>query len=149
MRIEKPTAAVGITVGAALLSACLSGAPVSPPRPKSMPLNAIWMPGPNAPLDRTPRGVWLACWLNQAKSINRCKVADYKGSVQFEEDFLPVAGVAPVPSELLRPQPVGTMELWTWVEKDKRDVPVVRLENGTILVPARDLEVLRGRYSQK
>lgn len=60
-----------------------------------------------------------------------------------------MAGIAAVSNELLRPQPVGTMELWTWVERDKRDVPVVRLENAAILVPARDLGVLRRRYRQK
>jgi hypothetical protein len=148
MYLEKPAFAAGIVVGAALLSACLSGAPMTPARPESMPQNAIWIPGPGAPLDRTPRGVWLACWLDRAKSTNRCKVADYKGNIQFDEDFLPIAGSSPIPSELLHLRQTGTMDLWTWVEKDSREVPIVRLENGVVLVPARDIEVLRKRLSQ-
>jgi hypothetical protein len=47
----------------------------------------------------------------------------------------------------LKPKQIGTMDLWTWIQQDKREVPVVRLENGTVLVPTRDVDVLRSRYS--
>ena len=110
-----------------------------------MPQNSIWVPGPAAPLDLSPRGVWLGCWLGQADNVDHCKVTDYQGNVQFDEQFLPANGAAPVALERLHLKQIGTVELWTWVEEDKRNVPIVPLGDGTILVPARDVGVLRGR----
>jgi len=138
-----------VVAGVALLATCWGAVAAAPPRPKSMPPNAIWVPGPNAPLDRTPRGVWVGCWLDRVKNVNHCRVTDHGGRVEFDEDFVPVVGSGPVKEELLRLRSIGTMELWTWVEEDSRDVPVVRLVDGTILVPARDAEALRGRYAEK
>ncbi|MGH9582130.1 MAG: hypothetical protein ACRD4O_04250 [Bryobacteraceae bacterium] len=74
-------------------------------------------------------------------------MANYKGRIEFDEDFVPVTGSAPIPDAELKAKQIGTMELWTWVEEQKREVPIVRLENGAVLVPQRDIDVLRSRYS--
>jgi hypothetical protein len=47
-------------------------------------------------------------------------VTDYKGNAQFDEDFLPVNGHAPIAHEHLHLKQIGTLELWTWIEEDKR-----------------------------
>lgn len=149
MQGSRIVAVVGTTVLGIL--ACLAGRLVwaahTPSRPKDMPTASIWVPGPNAPLDLSPRGVWVGCWLDKAKNVNRCKVANFKGHVEFEEDFVPVNGGGPLPDAELNPKHIGTMELWTWVDEHKREVPIVRLKNGTILVPERDLAALRSRYA--
>jgi hypothetical protein len=124
----------------------LLSAASDPQRPKNVPKNAKWIPGPPAPLDLSPRGVWLACWVDQSRNVNRCKVTDYKGNTQFDEAYVAVSGRGPVSNDRLHVKPITTMELWTWVKKDHRDVPIVRLEDGTILVPARDIDDLRARY---
>jgi hypothetical protein len=85
--------------------------------------------------------------LDVTRNVDRCKVADYKGRIEFDEEFAPVTGGGPLADTELKPKQTGTMELWTWVEEHKRQVPVVRLENGTVLVPQRDVEFLRSRYS--
>jgi hypothetical protein len=73
-------------------------------------------------------------------------VANYKGDIEFDEDFIAVNGGLPIPDAELKPKQIGTMELWTWVEEHKREVPVVRLENGMTLVPRREVDALRNRY---
>jgi hypothetical protein len=124
----------------------LHWASTTPSRLKGMPRNAIWVPAPPAPLDLFPRGVWLGCWLDRERNVNRCKVTDYAGSSIFDEDFSPVIGPVPIAEEQLQLKEVGTMELWAYPEKDRRGVPIVRLKNGSILVPSRDVAELRARF---
>jgi hypothetical protein len=119
----------------------------TPSRAPVMPEQSMWMPGPRAPLDLSARGVWVGCWLDQARLVDRCRVADYRGNIQFDEESVPLAGSPPVADTNLRLKRVGTMKLWTWVETERRQVPVVRLENGTVLVPTRDARVLQSRFA--
>lgn len=131
----------------ACLGVSLMWAAHTPSKPKDMPATSVWVPGPNAPLDFPPRGVWIGCWLEKTRNVNRCKVADYKGQVEFEEDFVSVTASGSIPDAELKLKQIGTMELWTWVEEHKREVPVIRLQNGTVLVPKRDVDALRIRYT--
>jgi hypothetical protein len=126
-----------------------------PSRPKTLPATAIWIPAPPAPLDFSPRGYWLACWLDVARNVNRCELTGYKGKdvtyfkgdPGFEpEDYSPVTGPNPVPEARLHLQTVSsTMELWTKVGKDV--FLIVHLQDGTVLVPTEDLAQLRQRYA--
>jgi hypothetical protein len=118
----KAVVTLGIGVAAVLgfLGIRLLWAARIPSRPKAMPQTSIWVPGPPAPLDLSLRGVWLGCWLDETKNVNHCKVTDYKGNAQFDEDFLPVNGHAPIAHEHLHLKQIGTLELWTWIEEDKR-----------------------------
>jgi hypothetical protein len=117
-----------------------------PSRPKDLPVAAVWVPAPPAPLDFSPRGYWLACWLNKSQNQDYCKVTDYKGTSDFEGDFSPVAGSNPIPDNDLHLKKVETGSLWAWSEQDQRTVPVVHLDDGTILVPMRNLAELRHLY---
>lgn len=119
----------------------------TPSRPKELSTTAIWIPAPPAPLDFSPRGDWLACWLDATRNVNRCKLTDYKGKPEFEADYSPVAGPNPVPEARLHLKPLSSTELWASVGQEM--VPVALLEDGTVLVPARDLPQLRERYSSK
>ena len=120
----------------------------TPSRPKELPATAIWVPAPPAPLDFSPRGYWLACWLNATHNVNRCKLTDYKGNPTFETDYLPTAGPNPVQEARLHLKPLSsTTELW--VPVGQKMVPVAPLEDRTVLVPAQDLPQLRERYAPK
>jgi hypothetical protein len=135
-------AALGAVVGRIQWAASV------PSRPKELPPTAIWIPAPPAPLDFSPRGYWLACWLDAARNVNRCKLTDYKGNPKFEADYSPTAGLDPVPEARLHLKSVSsTTELWVPVGQEM--VPVARLEDGTVLVPAQDLPQLRERYASK
>jgi hypothetical protein len=139
---------VAIVAALAAVVARLQGAASIPPRPGELPVTAIWIPAPPAPLDFSPRGHWLACWLDAARTVDRCKLTDYKGNPSFEADYSPLAGPGPVPKARLQLRSVSsTMELWTKVDKDV--FLIVHLEDGTVLVPAENLSQLRQSYTSK
>src|ERR1700691_3001322 len=78
-----------------------------PSRPKNLPVAAIWVPAPSAPLDFSPRGYWLACWLDAARNVDRCKLTDYDGTnPKLEADYSPVSGPNPVPETRLHLKPL-------------------------------------------
>jgi hypothetical protein len=114
-----------------------------PSRPKTLPATAVWVPAPPAPLDCAPRGYWLACWLNDDLNQDYCKVTDYSGRIDFEGEFSPVVGSNPIPDSGLH---LKKVEDWAWSEQGQRTVPVVHLDNGTILVPTRNLAEMRRLY---
>lgn len=124
-----------------------------PSRPKTLPATAIWIPAPPAPLDFSPRGYWLACWFDGARNVDRCKLTDYngkesaynKGNPSFEaEDYSPVTGPNPVPEARLHLRSMTSEELWAVAGQEL--VPIARLQDGTVLVPTRNLAELRRLY---
>lgn len=139
--------AVVIAIAIGALGLRLQWANSTPPLPKGMPHAAIWVPAPPAPLDFSPRGYWLACWLDHNRNVNRCKLTDYKGHSNFEEDYSPVGGPNPVPENRLHMKAVDSTNLWAAIGQDF--VPVAHLEDGTILVPTRDVEKFRARNVPK
>lgn len=118
-----------------------------PSRPKTLPATAIWIPAPPAPLDFSPRGYWLACWLDTARNVDRCELTDYKGHPSFEADYSPVTGTNPVPEARLHLKPMTSENLWAPAGQEL--VPVARLQDGTVLVPAQDLSQLSQRFASK
>lgn len=148
MKRRRYEAAIVIVVVAVLgaVAARLQWAASTPSRPKDLPATAIWIPAPPAPLDFSPRGYWLACWLDAARNVDRCKLTDYKGrSPTFEADYSPVTGANPVPEDRLHLRAVGSEDLWAVAGQEL--VPVAHLEDGTVLVPTQDLPQLRQRYA--
>jgi hypothetical protein len=113
----------------------------TPSRPKALPVTAVWYPAPT--VDISPRGYWLACWVDRTRNVNRCKLTDYRGrNPKFEADYSPLYGSGPIPEERLYQKPVSpNTNLWAVAGRDF--VPIVRLKDGTILVPTRDLAEFR------
>jgi hypothetical protein len=138
---------IGIVVALEATIARIQWANSVPSRPKSLPATAIWIPAPPAPLDFSPRGYWLACWLDTTRNVDRCKLADYKGSPSFEADYSPVTGPNPVAEDRLHLRSVNSEELWAPAGQEM--VPIVHLQDGTVLVPAENLTQLRDRYTSK
>ena len=141
---------VGIIAALGAIAARLQWASSAPSRPKKLPATAIWVPAPPAPLDFSPRGYWLACWLDGNRNVNRCELTDYKGRLRLhsEADYSPLIGPNPVPEARLQLQPVSsTGELWTLVDKDV--FLIVHLQDGTVLVPTENLAQLRQSYASK
>jgi hypothetical protein len=148
LRVFKTMLLVVVGFGAITIIAllCIVRLAASPSAPTNMPQSSIWFPAPPSPLDFSPRGVWVACWFDKVRESDHCRLEDAKGHLVFDEDFTPVSTNVPVPDERLHLKKVDTMSLWTWVQRDERNVPVIRLEDGTILVPTRNLADLKGRY---
>lgn len=128
------------------IAARLQWANSVPARPKNLPVTAIWVPAPPAPLDFSPRGYWLACWLDTTRNVDRCEVTDYKGNPSYEADYSPIVGTNPVPEARLHLKPLSsTMDLWQAAGQDT--VPIAQLQDGTVLVPTKNLPQLRKYYA--
>jgi len=153
-----------VGIGIALVIVATLGAVVAriqwansvPSRPKTLPATAIWVPAPPAPLDFSPRGYWLACWLDGARNVDQCELTDYKGKEVtyfkgdsgFEPtDYSPVSGPDPVPEARLHLRSMTSEELWAPAGQGL--VPIAHLQDGTVLVPTADLAQLRQRYAPK
>jgi hypothetical protein len=114
----------------------------TPSRPKSLPVTSTWYPVPPTPLNFSPDGYWLACWVDHTRNVNRCKLTDYKGrNSEFETDYSPLGGSGPVPEDQLRLISGYTTDLFAAAGHDF--VPIARLKDGTILVPTHDLAEFR------
>ncbi len=119
-------------------------ATLTPRRPANMPIGSVWVWAPPAPLDFSPRGYWLGCWLDGSQNVNRCRVTDRNGHVHFEDEYRSLIREMPIPSaELLIRTYKDTSELWAWSKTMHNDVAVVRLANGEILVPFKAYNDLR------
>ena len=106
MRISKP---IGIVIGLVLIIGgpiVLRGWWVShpPALPKNLPADSVWIKGPPAPLFLAPRGAWLGCWFDAQRNADRCRFADYKGVVMFEDDYTSCDDKPPVPVARLKPR---------------------------------------------
>lgn len=116
-----------------------------PSLPEDMPPTSIWVPAPVIPWELSPRGWWLGCWIDRERGTAHCRTTDFIGGIKFEDDYLPANRNTPVNADMLRVVPFhGEMD-WEWVQQEGDVVPIVHLQNGTILVPARDFEELRER----
>jgi hypothetical protein len=115
-----------------------------PKRPSDMPANAVWVEPPPAPFD-SPRGYWLGCWEDQA---TRCRLTDLKGTTLFEDIFRPYGNAAKTVSETdLRLKKLYTTEVLLFL--DGEEVPVVHLEDGTVLIPASKYQAVKERLDKR
>ena len=76
-----------------------------PPKvPRNLRADSVWIKGLSAPLFLAPRGVWLSCWLDTQRNVDRCQFADYKGLVLHEEDYISCNDKPPIPDAALKPR---------------------------------------------
>jgi hypothetical protein len=111
-----------------------------PQRPNGVSANALYMERGVVPfkLSSTP-GDWLDCWLDEQEHVDRCKLTDEKGKLEFQDVFVPYKGQMALQSNLIFDSR-RTGRLWTGsYEKGFRN-PVVYLSNGEILLPRSDYE---------
>jgi hypothetical protein len=94
-----------------------------PNLPRNLRQNSVWIEGPPAPLFLAPRGVWLGCWLDTQRNVDRCQFADYKGVVWEQDDYTTCDNQSPLPDERLRLQTVNQATVRVF------------LQDGTMLIP--------------
>jgi hypothetical protein len=145
--MRKPFA-VGLFIVVALLVSVLLGIRALvwwshsvPTRPASVSADAVWIPGPPVPFELTRRGNWLEC--RTEGLLNRCIVSGADGAKVYDGLFSPKEGAAPVPDERLRYGATNTGDLWTWLNVANRNVPVIRLKDGTVLLPTEGYQELK------
>jgi hypothetical protein len=135
-----------VAVFAGLVFFRLWWASLPPTRPKDMPPDSVWIEAPVAPFDFSPRGYWLGCWLDTLRNLNRCCVTDWRGHVEFQDEYKALSGSEPVPQTDLRLRLVDTAQLSTWSDSYQAMVPIALLTDGQILVPTKAYDELRRRF---
>jgi len=107
----------------------------TPSVPKGWPQGSVWIWAPPAPLDWSPRGAFVGCWLDQQSDVNRCQFTDYQGKIADVADFTTCDSRSPLSDWQLKIHPAdyadhsdGGYESLPWC--------CVYLENGTVLIPA-------------
>lgn len=96
-----------------------------PPKlPGNLRANSVWVEGSPAPFVFTPRGVWVSCWLDTQRNVDRCQFADYEGKLGYEGDYTTCDNQSPMPDERLR------------LQNKNQAVVRVFLQDGTMLIPA-------------
>jgi hypothetical protein len=113
----------------------------TPKRPANVPANAVWIPGPPVVLDLSRRGDWLGCSVEG--NSNRCVVTQSSGAVEYDGLFSPMEGHGPVTEEHLRFSAKKSSDLWVYLNQASRNVPVVRLQDGTVLLPVNGYDELK------
>jgi hypothetical protein len=121
-------------------------ASLPPSRPSNMPLGSVYIDAPAAPFEFSPRGWWLGCWRDTGKAAIHCAATDWRGHVEFEDDYRPLSGGI-VPSTNLILAPTDTGDLWMWSETLNAGVPIAHLTNGQVLVPAKAWDELRKKLA--
>lgn len=140
---------IGIVVGMSalcalcvLLVACLRlRALHSPDRPAKLSASAVWRPTPTESIRLFPHGDWIDC--RQEGKWDRCILTDASGNLEYEGKFIPIPENAPMPEVRLLPTDSDTISPWMWSNHANRLVPMIHLENETVLVPAESVSDLR------
>jgi hypothetical protein len=86
--------------------------------------SSVWLQGYRPPLALWPQGVWVDCWLDTGKNVDRCKFADYSGKIWNEDDYTTCDGQPAVSNDRL-------------VLRNHQDfLWALRLKDGTTLIAA-------------
>lgn len=131
----------GFVLCVALLADLKMSSDQPPARPARMPTDAVWRPTPSESVALWPHGDWVDCWDEGTR--DHCVLSNATGEIEYDGDFVPLPGEGPVPNARLRPVTSDTITPWMWSKHANRLVPMMQMEDGTVLTPAGSLEDLR------
>jgi hypothetical protein len=83
-----------------------------------------------------PVGVWVGCWLDKQRNIDRCAFANYKGMILYEGDYTSCDDKPPVPDARLQ------------LGNRRQSSLFVVLPDGTTLIPVSECEIRKRSESQ-
>ncbi len=136
---------VGVSAVFVLCVALLAGLKMSsekrPARPAQMPTDAVWRPTPSEGVVLWPHGDWVSC--RDEGLRDHCVLTNAAGEVEYDGEFVPLPGEATVPNARLRPVTSDTISPWMWSQHANRLVPILEMEDGTVLTPAESVDDLR------
>ena len=109
-----------------------------PKRPSNISSRSVFLERGSVPFKLSTHGDWLECWEDSTATVDRCRLADEKGAIKFEDVFLLYEGPSPVPEKDLTFDVDKTRTLHYGVKGIS--LPVIFLQNGQILLPQSDYE---------
>jgi hypothetical protein len=110
--------------------------PRRPRRPPTVSSDALYVLPDNVPSTLQKTGSWVDCWFDEHANVDRCKLADEKGTVSFEDVFLPCIGKEPLHQSVFvfNGRRLWTAYIWNRSPEKGTKVPVVFV-NGQVLLP--------------
>jgi hypothetical protein len=134
-------------MGAALaVGVCTSRAGQTPPRPQQVSDAAVWRPTPSDSVPFAPHGDWVSC--AGAGMTTHCVLTDAEGKREYEGVFQTVPDRRPITAAELQPITSEAYSPWMWSARENRMVPIIHLEDGTVLTPRESVAELRS-YVEK
>jgi len=108
----------------------------NPRRPSTVSSEALYLIPDNVPFTVHKTGYWVDCWFDEHADVDRCKLADEKGTVSFEDVFLPCVGKEPLHQSVLvsNGRRRRTGYIWNRSPEKGTRVPVVFVD-GQVLLP--------------
>lgn len=111
-----------------------------PPRPANISGSAAFLERGVVPFKLSTHGDWLDCWEDLKANLDRCKLADEKGDVLFEDVFLPYEGSSPISESDLVIDTPKTRSFHYGVKNSPASIPLIYLQGGQILLPKSDYD---------
>jgi hypothetical protein len=107
-----------------------------PRRPPTVSSDALYVLPDNVQFTLRKTGYWVDCWFDEHANVDRCKVTDEKGTVSFEDVFLPCVGKEPLHQSVLvsNGRRRWTADIWNRSPEKGTKVPVVFVD-GQVLLP--------------
>lgn len=123
---------------------------IPPKRPSNVSPNAVFLLAPPALafLPQSKQGDWLNCRLDSQQNVDRCSMNDAAGRSEYEGVFSPSQGSAPVPDGALKIDVKATENRVQWIFFNEHMMPMVYLQNGTILLPAEDYDAAKQKLER-
>jgi hypothetical protein len=108
-----------------------------PSRPRGVSREAVFLWAPYVGVPGPRRGWWIVCWKSLGEHII-CRESEIDGAAKYEGEFIPYGARSLLAPDSLIIDPVKSRELGVWI--DHKNIPLVFLKNGEILIPAAKYE---------
>ena len=105
-------------------------ATLTPNIPEHWPSGSVWVEGPPAPLDWSPRGQFVGCWLDSQRNVDRCQFANYQGKISHVGDYTTCDDRPPLSDSQLK---IRTAD-YTKGAFDESTIDAVKLQGGILLI---------------
>ena len=118
-------------------------ATLTPRVPEHWPSGSVWVEGPPAPLDWSPRGQFVGCWLDSQRNVDRCQFANYQGKITHVGDYTTCNDRPPLSNSQLGIRAAD----YTKGTFDESTMDAVKLQSGMILIPVSACEARKSTAS--
>jgi hypothetical protein len=148
MRLSTKVGIIVAAVCVVFLAVRHGGVAMQAARPADMPEGAHFIQSGYDVNTNEPKGNWVACKVDDGQGANWCRVTDARGMVVYEGFYLPVNSSVPAQQSELKIAVNSVSKLWVRGPAEEAPVPVIRLENGKLLVPLADRDALSQRWRE-